>query len=399
MYNFANLTGDSHAWTTLMRTLQTDLCRRLGIRYPIFGFSHSIDVTVALADAGCYPVYGATRDLPEQIASHLKAIRERIGDGKFGVDLLLPAGVGTETDRAAVVAGLPVEHKAFVDHLRAKYAVPAATESTFFSSQVRSQQLFEEQIDAVLQSSADGFAAGIGCPPAVIERARQCGKFTISLVGSARHALNAKLAGVDLIVAQGADAGGHTGPVGTYSLVPQVVEVAGDTPVLAAGGVGHGSHIAAAFALGAQGVWLGTAWLTSREHAFNPILLRQVLAAKAEDTVISKSHSGKPARLIRSGWTQEWDAPSAPKPLPMPYQQVLTGALLAGVEQHGIEALSYTGAGQGVGWFNELQSVREIVERLLSETRGALDQMDRRLQLHTAASQPAGFASDSATIK
>lgn len=360
-------------------SLNTALCQRLGILYPIFGFSHSVDVTVALANAGCFPVYGATRDMPEQIAGHLKEIRERIGSGKFGVDLLLPAGVGTETDRDAVVASLPVEHKQFVAHLRAKYNVPATTKATFFSSQMRSQQLFAEQIDAVLGSATDGFAAGIGCPSAVIARARKCGKFTMSLVGSARHALNAKAAGVDLIVAQGADAGGHTGPIGTYSLVPQVVEAAGDIPVLAAGGVGHGSHIAAAFALGAQGAWLGTAWLTSREHAFNEILLRQVLAAKGEDTVISKAHSGKPARLLRSGWTDEWDAPSAPKPLPMPLHQVLTGDLLAGVEEHGIEALSYTGAGQGVGWFNELKTVAEIVERLVSETRSSLDLMSHRL--------------------
>ncbi len=360
--------------------LNTALCRRLGIRYPIFGFSHSVDVTVALANAGCYPVYGATRDMPDQIVRHLAEIRERIGDGKFGVDLLLPAGVGTETDRAAVVASLPLEHKQFVDYLRAKYKVPEATQSTFFSSQIRSQQLFTEQIDAVLGSGADGFAAGIGCPQTVIERARKCGKFTMSLVGSARHAQNARAAGVDLIIAQGADAGGHTGPIGTYSLVPQVVAVAGETPVLAAGGVGHGSHIAAAFALGAQGVWLGTAWLTSFEHAFNEVLLRQVLAAKGEDTIISKAHSGKPARLIRSGWTDEWDAPKAPKPLPMPYHQVLTGELLAAVEEHGIKSLSYTGAGQGVGWFNELKTVQEIVDRLVSETRTSLDQMAGRLR-------------------
>jgi NAD(P)H-dependent flavin oxidoreductase YrpB (nitropropane dioxygenase family) len=279
-----------------------------------------------------------------------------------------------------VVAALPLEHKNFVNHLRTKYAVPPATKSTFFSSQIRSQQLFTEQIDAVLGSSVDGFAAGIGCPHAVIARARACGKFTMSLVGSARHAQSAKAAGVDLIIAQGADAGGHTGPIGTYSLVPQVVAVAGDTPVLAAGGVGHGSHIAAAFALGAQGAWLGTAWLTSREHAFNEILLRQVLAATGEDTLISKSHSGKAARLLRSGWTDEWEAPSAPKPLPMPFHQVLTGELLAAVEEHGIEALSYTGAGQGVGWFNELQTVDEIVQRLVSETRTSLDTMARHLQ-------------------
>jgi len=363
--------------------LYTPLCRRLGIRYPIFGFSHSIDVTVALANAGCYPVYGATRDMPEQIVKHLKEIRERIGTGKFGVDLLLPSGVGTETDRAAVVAGLPVAHKAFVDHLRTKYNVPAATKKTFFSSQVRSQQLFAEQIDAVLGSGADAFAAGIGLPASVIRRAAQCGKFTISLVGSAKHARAAKEAGVDLIVAQGADAGGHTGPIGTYSLVPQVVEAAGDVPVLAAGGVGHGRHIAAAFGMGAQGVWLGTAWLTSHEHAFNEILLRQVLAARGEDTLISKSHSGKSARLIRSAWTEEWDAPTAPQPLPMPHHQVLTGELLAAVEEHGIEALSYTGAGQGVGWFNELKTVREIVERLVSETRSALDDMSAQLRSPT----------------
>lgn len=361
-------------------TLHTALCRKLGIRYPIFGFSHSIDTTVALANAGCFPIYGATRDMPEEIARKLKEIRERIGTGKFGVDLLLPAGIGSETDREAVVAGLPTEHKEFVNHLREKYKVPAATKATFFSSQVRSQQLFAEQIDAVLSSSVDAFAAGIGLPPSIIQRAAQAGKFTISLVGSTKHALAAKAAGVDLIVAQGADAGGHTGPIGTYSLVAEVVEVAGDIPVLAAGGVGHGRHIAAAFGLGAQGVWLGTAWLTSREHAFNEILLRKLLAARGEDTVISKSHSGKSARIIRGAWTDEWDTSTAPKPLAMPFHQVLTGELLAAVEEHGIEALAYTGAGQGVGWFNELKTVSEIVERLVSETRVALDVMSGRLR-------------------
>ena len=129
--------------------LNTALARRLGIRYPIFGFSHSIDVTVALANAGCFPVYGATRDMPDQIVRHLAEIRDRIGDGRFGVDLLLPSSVGSETDRAAVVKGLPEPHKQFIEYLRSKYNVPAATHSTFFSSQIRSQQLFAEQIDAV----------------------------------------------------------------------------------------------------------------------------------------------------------------------------------------------------------------------------------------------------------
>lgn len=355
--------------------LTTALSKRLGTRYPIFGFSHSLDVTIALAEAGCFPIYGATRDMPEQIRSKIRLLRERIGNKPFGVDLLLPSNIGGETDREAIAKGLPEEHKQFIERLREKYEVPPATQSTFFTAQVRSEQLLAEQFNAVMEAPVDAFAAGIGLPPHIVEEAHTRGKTTIALVGSARHAMRAKQAGVDLIVAQGADAGGHNGPIGTYSLVPQVVEVAGDTPVIAAGGVGHGRHIAAAFALGAQGVWLGTAWLASREHKIKDGLLKKVLQAKGEDTVISRSHSGKPARLLRSGWTEEWDAPMAPRPLPMPLQQVLTADLVAAIDEHQIEPLIYEAAGQGVGWFNELRSVGEIVQRLLAETRGALNQM------------------------
>lgn len=117
-------------------------------------------------------------------------------------------------------------------------------------------------------------------------------------------------------------------------LVPQVVQIAGDTPVIAAGGVGHGRHVAAALAMGAQGVWMGTASLTAREHALDDIRLRKVLGARSEDTAISRSHSGKTTRQGRTTGSEEWSAPGAPKPLPMPYQQVLTGDLLAGVEEH-----------------------------------------------------------------
>jgi NAD(P)H-dependent flavin oxidoreductase YrpB (nitropropane dioxygenase family) len=355
-----------------MSAARTPLCDRLGLAHPIFGFSHSIEVTAALAREGCYPIYGAAWDMPDAITQKLRHIRDLVGDRPFGVNLLLPTSVGTETDRAAVEAGLPAEHKAFVAHLREKYNVPPATRATLFSSQIRSQQLFAEQIEAALASSANAFASAIGTTAETIARAKRAGKLTISLVGSPKHARAVMQAGVDLIVAQGHDAAGHTGPIGTFSLVPQVVDIAGATPVLAAGGVGHGRQIAAALALGAQGVWLGTAWLTAREHALDRRLLAKVLAASAEDTVISKSHSGKTCRMIRTGWTDEWHGAGAPEPLPMPLQQVLTGELLAAIAEHGIEPLMYTFAGQGVSYFAQERSVAEIVARLAAEANAAL---------------------------
>lgn len=360
-----------------MGGLHNSLCDRLGLTWPIFGFSHSIDVTVALANAGCYPIYGAAWDMPDVIAAKMQVIRDGVGDRPFGINLMLPTSVGEETDRAAVEAQLPTEHRAFVAKLRKKYAVPAATKPTFFSSQVRSQQLFAEQVEAALGSSANALASAIGTTAATVARAKAAGKLTISLVGSPRHAHSVKAAGVDLIVAQGHDAAGHTGPIGTFSLVPQVVDIAGDTPVLAAGGVGCGRQIAATLALGAQGVWLGTAWLTAREHALDERLLRKVLAATAEDTIVSRSHSGKTCRMLKTAWTDEWDAADAPEPLAMPNQQVLTGELLAAVNEHGVEPLMYTFCGQGVSYFSELRTVSEIVERLTSETQRALSGLSR----------------------
>jgi NAD(P)H-dependent flavin oxidoreductase YrpB (nitropropane dioxygenase family) len=176
-------------------------------------------------------------------------------------------------------------------------------------------------------------------------------------------------------VAQGYDAGGHTGPVGTFTLVPQIVEAAGSLPVLAAGGIGCGRQIAASFALGAQGAWLGTAWLTAREYGTPPVLLRKLLAARSEDTVLTRAHSGKSCRVLRSAWSDEWAAKDAPEALPMPYQQVLTGELLAAIEEHEVEPLVYEAAGQSIAWFNELTGVKDIVARLMCETEAALDEM------------------------
>lgn len=360
-------------------TLRTPLCEKLGIAVPIFGFSHSVEVTVALAEAGGFPVFGAARETPERIAEDIALIRRRIGARPFGVDLMYPKLAGDERDLASARATLPPKHVAFVEGLREKYHIPAPTRPNFFAGLVRNQALFRAQTEAVLASDVDAIATAVGLPKEVIGAAKARGKFTFALVGAARHVPPAVSAGIDALVAQGYDAGGHTGLVGTFTLVPQVIEAAerlrSGLPVLAAGGVGCGRQVAAALAMGAQGVWLGTAWLATREYGTPPVLLKKVLQARSEDTVITRAHSGKPCRVLRSRWSDEWEMDGAPEPLAMPYQHALTGQLLAAIEEHQVEPLVYEAAGQSVAWFNELTTVREVVERLDAETRAALENL------------------------
>src|SRR5213079_3521519 len=150
-----------------------------------------------------------------------------------------------------------------------------------------------------------------------------------ALAGKPQHAERSLARGVDLIVAQGTEAGGHTGEISTMVLVPEVVDAVSPTPVLAAGGIGNGRQIAASLALGAQGVWCGSVWLTTEEAETHPIVKEKFLAASSSDTVRSRASTGKPARQLRTAWTEAWDSPDNPDPLPMP----LHGMLIADAQR------------------------------------------------------------------
>jgi NAD(P)H-dependent flavin oxidoreductase YrpB (nitropropane dioxygenase family) len=352
---------------------RTPVCDLLRIERPIFGFSHTLEVAAAISRAGGYGVFGVARELPERIPELLARLREAVGGAPFGVDLMLPAGMPADDAEAqAGRAALPEAHRAFVDGLRRKYAVPPATHRTFFTETIRTRALFAAQVDAVLASDVDGVATAVGLPADVVARVRRAGKTTLSLVGSPKHARAALAAGAQVLVAQGYDAGGHTGTIGTMSLVPQVVEAAGDVPVIAAGGIATGAQVAAALALGAQGAWLGTAWLGAAENRTHPMLLAKLVAAGSEDTTITRAHSGKPCRVVKSAWSDEWAAPGAPAPLSMPWQQALTGELLAAVEEHGIEPLVYEAAGQSVAWLRDEAPAAAIFAHLVRDTDSAL---------------------------
>jgi NAD(P)H-dependent flavin oxidoreductase YrpB (nitropropane dioxygenase family) len=363
-----------HISKVKIMSFSTRLSQSLGIKYPIFGFAHSTEVVAAITNAGGYGVYGATRRFPNEIEEELAQIKDLVGDKPFGVDLVLPPGMPAHNSRDAIEAEIPTEHKEFVQALINKYQVPEASGPGMRTRFIRSAEIEAAQIEAVLASEVNMFACGIGSPPEAIQRAKDRNKTTLALIGSPHHVERAKAAGVEILVAQGYDAGAHTGPIGTFSLVPRIVDEADDIPVLAAGGVATGRHIAAALAMGAEGVWLGTAWLLTEEHRshMHPANILKLQQADLGDTVITRSESGKTFRQIRSAWSQEWESDTAPEPLKMPYQDVLVGDLLGAVEEHDIEPLIHSGAGQSVGYFNEVRPVADVMEDLVKQTHDAL---------------------------
>lgn len=356
-----------------MGTLTNDLCRQFGIEHPIFGFAHDIETVAAITNAGGLGVYGATRRFPHEIADELAQIKSLVGDKPFGVDLVLPDGMPEHNSREAIEQHVPAEHKAFVQGIVDKYEVPEPSGPGMRTRFIRSTEIEAEQLEAVMASEVDLFACGIGAPRPAVEKAKELGKMTAALIGSPRHVNRAVNSGVDLIVAQGAEAGAHTGTIGTFTLVPQIVDACGDIPVLAAGGVATGRHVAAALAMGAAGVWAGTIWLTTSEHTGHmaPALVDKLLSATSADTVITRSESGKTFRQIRSAWSDEWETEGAPTPLKMPYQDVLVGDLLGAIDEHEVEPLLHSGAGQGIGYASEVKPVAEIMAGLMAEAESA----------------------------
>lgn len=357
--------------------VKTPICGLLGIRHPIFGFSHSVDVCVAIAQAGGFPVMGLARELPQEIPHILADVQKRMGDMPYGIDLMLPSKVPDAASIDDLKIALPPRHVEFVEDLRHQFGVQPPVKPSFFTTQVRSEALFNEQIEAVLASNCRAIATAIGLRPDLIHRAKACGKLTFSLVGSVRHARKAIEMGVEVLVAQGYDAGGHTGPIGTLSLLPQVIEVAGDRPVLAAGGIATGEQILGTIAMGAQGAWLGTLWMAARENHTPPALLKRLVESTSEDTMITRAHSGKPCRVVRSDWIDAWQQPGAPEPLAMPLQQVLTGDVFASMHEHDDARLIYEAAGQSVFGIRGETTVADQMAALVNGINTAWSRLER----------------------
>ena len=373
--------------------MHTRLCDTLGIDLPIFAFSHCRDVVAAVSKAGGLGVLGAVGFPPEQLEIELKWIDEHIGDRPYGVDIVIPGkyeGMG-EVDpkklEEMLLAAVPEGHRRFADKVLSDHGVPKLPEGDRPVSQLLgwTAATATPQVEVALKHPKVRLIANaLGTPPAeVIDRIHGSGRMVAALCGAAKQARAHKEAGVDIIIAQGTEGGGHTGDVGSVVLWPEVIDAVAPTPVLAAGGVGTGRQIAAALAMGAQGVWTGSLWLTVQEADVPPPQMEALLAAGSRDTVRSRSFTGKPCRMLKNDWTDAWEAPDAPKPLGMPLQFMVTSDAVARVHRYASKskAVMFNPVGQIVGSMNEIRPVKDVIYRLVQEY---LESVERLQQLTPA---------------
>ena len=355
--------------------LRTKLCSMLEIEFPIVAFTHCKDVVVAVVNAGAFAVLGEALHTAEEIEADIKWIRERVGGKPFGIDLVLPASAPPSGGLDELWAAIPETHKKFAQSIKERHNIPDPKGPVALHQWGGlNQEMARKQLDVVLEERVPVFTSGLGNPAFILEAAHGRGIKVFGLIGKTRHAKREIEAGVDAIIAQGSDAAGHTGAIGTFSIVPEVVSIAGDTPVIAAGGVTTGQHLAAALCLGASGIWSGTVWLACRESDEDMIIKEKLIAATAEDTDYSRSISGMPMRTLKSVWSAEWAKPEAPAPLGAPYQMLLSADYIQASNDHKREDLMTEAAGQGVAFVTAMKPARQIVIDMVEE---ALDTFDR----------------------
>ncbi len=362
--------------------MQTELSKRLGIEYPVFGFTPFPAVAAAVSRAGGLGVLGAVRyGAADDLARDLDWLDAHSDGRPYGVDVVMPAKKVEGVSVADVEAMIPEGHRRFVADTLAEHGVPepAPGEESGWRITGWMEEVARSQLDVAFGHPVRLLANALGPPPAdVVERAHRHGIPVAALAGSARHARHHRDAGIDIVVAQGYEAGGHTGEIATMVLTPEVVRAVDPLPVLAAGGIGTGEQVAAGLALGAQGVWLGSVWLTTREaELHSPALLRKLLAAGSGDTVRSRALTGKPARQLRTAWTDAWDDPAGPGPLPMPLQGLLVADAISRIQRYEVEPLLGTPVGQIVGQLTAERSVRDVFDDLTRGFERAMARLDR----------------------
>jgi NAD(P)H-dependent flavin oxidoreductase YrpB (nitropropane dioxygenase family) len=383
--------------------MKTAITEMFGIDVPILAFTHCRDVAAAVTKAGGMGVLGAVAHSPEQLEIDLAWIENEVGGRPYGIDVIVPAKYAGSDEGGYTLDDIrkliPAEHIAFVDDILRRYDVPPLADDggghrSLLGGSDRGNAAVPfsaNQADALLEVALAHRPSlvvnALGPPPAhMIERAKQEGRLIGALAGKAQHAERHVNAGVDVIIAQGAEAGGHTGEIGSMVLIPEIVDAVAPVPVLGAGGIGRGRQMAAAMALGAQGVWCGSVWLTTEEAETHPTVKRKFLAATSSDTVRSRSRTGKPARQLRTAWTDEWDNPETPSPLGMPLQPILVDAALARIDRaahragSGAEQLTNYFVGQIVGTMNTTKTAAQVVFDMIDEYIDALQLLERQLE-------------------
>ena len=378
--------------------MKTPITEMFGIDVPILAFSHCRDVIAAVSKAGGMGVLGAVAHSPEQLEIDLDWIEAEVGDKPYGVDLIVPAKYAGSDEGGLTMEKLrqliPPSHVEYVDDILRRYDVPPLADDdrpgTFGSANGDAAAPFSADsqapnLDISLAHKSAIIVNALGPPPQhMIDRVKEEGRLIGALAGKAQHAERHVNAGVDVIIAQGSEAGGHTGEIGTMVLIPEIVDAVGATPVLGAGGIGRGRQMAAAMALGAAGVWCGSVWLTTEEAETQPVVKDKFLAATSSDTIRSRSRTGKHARQLKSAWTEEWENPDTPMPLGMPMHPVLTAEAIRRIDRAahnnpGAAQLANYFVGQIVGNMNESKPAAQVVFDMVDEFIDAVQHLSNQL--------------------
>lgn len=375
--------------------MRSQTCAMLGIDFPLFAFSHCRDVVVEVSKAGGFGVYGAAGIGPGKLDSELTWIDENIGGKPYGVDLLVPqkhAAKGEKSSARSMADRIPQTHKNFVGKVFNDHGIDgdALTEDGIKRGTRLGVNVADKGTNALLDVAFSHpialIANALGPPPAhMLNLAKSKGVPVAALVGAREHALKQVEAGVDILVVAGGEAGGHCGEVSTIVLVPEIVQTVrpiSDIPILAAGGIATGAQMAACMAMGADGAWTGSVWLTTAEAETSPVVKEKMLAASSRDTIRSRSRTGKHSRQLVSGWTKAWEAPDAPEPLPMPLQSVIAEPAMAHVNKlaegghDGAKELASYFVGQGVGLMNDALSTRQVVAQFMEDFVDATERLN-----------------------
>ena len=373
--------------------MKTDICKKLGIEYPIFAFTHCRDVVVAVSKAGGIGVLGAVGYSPEQLKEELDWIDEHIGEYPYGVDTVIPQkyeGMDEKNPEQLLETlqkMIPDGHRKFVEDLLSANGVPEAPETNGPKGGLLgwTEATAEPQIDEALKHpNVKLIANALGTPPAdMIKKIQDQGVLIGALCGKIKQAVAHKEAGLDFIIAQGGEGGGHTGEIGSIVLWPQIVDAVDGLPVLAAGGIGSGRQMAAAMSTGVQGVWCGSLWLAVEEAAAQPAEKDSYLNASSEDTIRSKAWTGKPARMLKNKWTEAWENPENPDPLPMPLQGMITYDAMRRTSMYAgsgnTQEVSFNAAGQVIGQVKQIESVKDVIFRMINEYLDSVERLNELL--------------------
>lgn len=375
--------------------MTSQLCDMLGIEFPLLAFSHCRDVVAAVSRAGGFGVFGATAHTPETVREELKWIDDHVDGKPYGIDVLVPENMATRGEgsvtAAALEARIPETHRDFAERLLADADVPPPAEPV---SRNRAQPFDPDTalrtLEAAFEHPIRLIANALGVPPPeMIAMGKQHGVPVAALVGAREHAIRQVEAGVDIIVAQGTEAGGHCGEVSTLVLVPEVIKAIRpirEVPVLAAGGIMTGQQMAACMAMGAAGAWTGSVWLATPESETSPVFREKMIAASSRDAVRVRSRTGKPARQLKSTWTENWEkSPDSPGALPMPLMSLISEKSLRAADRaaeagngKARDMVTYF-VGQGVGLVDSVRGAGAVVQDFKEEYLEAVERMNSLL--------------------